>query len=275
VPELPEVEAVRRSLAPFLTRARIADVDVRRPDLRAPFPTAFRARLVGRTVRALDRRAKYLLATLSSGDTLIVHLGMSGSFRIDPAAGGAKAVSAADRHDHVVFSLASGAAITFNDPRRFGLMLLLTPAQLARHPVLSRLGVEPLSSEFDAAALARACRGRKTSLKVALLDQRIVAGLGNIYASEALHAARLSPFRRASTIATASGAPREAARRLTAAIKQVLTKAIDRVSGNYRSSRFRVYDREGDPCPRRNCSGVIRRRTQAGRSTFYCPACQR
>jgi formamidopyrimidine-DNA glycosylase len=175
----------------------------------------------------------------------------------------------------VVFSMSSGAVITFNDPRRFGLMLLLTPAALARHPVLSRLGLEPLSSEFDAATLARACRGRKTSLKVALLDQRIVAGLGNIYASEALHVARLSPFRRASTIATRSGTPREAAYRLAAAIKQVLTRAIDRESGAYRGARFRVYDREGEPCPRRGCGRVIRRRTQAGRSTFYCPVCQR
>jgi len=274
VPELPEVEAVRRSLEPFLINRRIRDVDVRRPDLRAPFPRAFRARLVGRIVRALDRRAKYILATLSSGETLIVHLGMSGSFRIEPPGRATKTAAAADRHDHVVFSMASGTAITFNDPRRFGLMLLLTPAELARHPVLSRLGLEPLSPAFDAAALALACRGRKTSLKIALLDQRVVAGIGNIYASEALHVARLSPFRRASTIATPSGAPRDAAFRLTTAIKQVLTKAINREPAPYRSSRFKVYDREGEPCPRHD-GGVIRRRTQGGRSTFYCPVCQR
>lgn len=281
MPELPEVEAERRRLEPFLTNARIRNVDVRRPDLRAPFPRAFRNRLVGRAVQSLDRRAKYLLATLSSGETLIVHLGMSGSFRVDPpdrAAArrhAARAAARADRHDHVVFSMSSGAVITFNDPRRFGLMLLLTPAELAGHPVLSRLGLEPLSSEFGALTLARACRGRRTSLKVALLDQRIVAGLGNIYASEALHLARLSPFRRASTIATRSGAPRDAAHRLAAAIKQVLTKAINRESGAYRGARFRVYDREGERCPRRGCGGIIRRRTQAGRSTFYCPVCQR
>jgi formamidopyrimidine-DNA glycosylase len=171
--------------------------------------------------------------------------------------------------------MSSGAVITFNDPRRFGLMILLTPPQLARHPVLGRLGPEPLSSEFDAAALARACRGKKISLKLALLDQRVVAGLGNIYVSEALHVARLSPFRRASTIATRWGEPREAAHRLTEAIKQVLTKAINRESRPYRSSRFRVYDREGEPCPRRGCGGIIKRRTQGGRSTFYCPVCQR
>jgi formamidopyrimidine-DNA glycosylase len=142
--------------------------------------------------------------------------------------------------------------------------------------VLGKLGPEPLSAEFDAFALARACKGRKVPLKVALLDQRVVAGLGNIYASEALHVAGLSPHRRASTIATSSGAPREPARRLVAAIKQVLNAAINRLSNaGYRSSRFRVYDREGEPCPRRQCGGTIRRRTQAGRSTFYCPVCQR
>jgi formamidopyrimidine-DNA glycosylase len=274
VPELPEVEAVRRRLAPFLTRTRIANVDVRRPDLRAPFPRHFRARLAGQTVLSLTRRAKYLLAALSSRETLIVHLGMSGSFRIDARVGIADAAGERDRHDHVVFYLSSGAAVTFNDPRRFGLMALLTPAQLARHPVLSRLGPEPLSPEFDAAALACACRGRKTPLKLALLDQRIVAGLGNIYASEALHVAGLSPFRRASTIATPSGAPRASADRLADAIKRVLTAAIDRSSADYRSSRFRVYDREGEKCLRRRCGGVIRRRTQGGRSTFYCSVCQ-
>ena len=272
MPELPEVEAVRRRLAPVLTLARIADVDVRRPDLRVPFPRRFRARLVGQTVLTLTRRAKYLLAVLSSRETLIVHLGMSGSFRVDASPDNA---AEPDRHDHVVFRLASGDTVTFNDPRRFGLMTLLTPAQLARHPVLSRLGPEPLSPGFDAAALARACRGKKIALKVALLDQRIVAGIGNIYASEALHLAGLSPFRRASTIATPAGAPREAAERLTEAIKRVLTIAIDRTSRTYRSSRFRVYDREGERCLRRGCGGVIKRRTQAGRSTFYCPVCQR
>ena len=172
--------------------------------------------------------------------------------------------------------MATGTIITFNDPRRFGLMELQTQSQLARHPVLSRLGPEPLSPAFDAAALARACKGKSTPLKVALLDQRVVAGLGNIYASEALHAARLSPRRRAATIATPSGAPRESAYLLTAAIKQVLERAIVRTTATtYRSGRFRVYDREGERCLRRGCDGTIRRRTQAGRSTFYCPVCQR
>jgi formamidopyrimidine-DNA glycosylase len=182
-----------------------------------------------------------------------------------------------DPHDHVVFHMSSGAVVVFNDPRRFGQMDLLSPAALADHAALRTLGPEPLSAEFDAEALARALRGEKTSLKAALLDQRVVAGLGNIYVSEALHRARLSPNRRASTIATPSGAPREGARALATAIRQVLTEAIARAIDPraYRSSRFRVYDREGEPCRRPRCGGVIRRRTQAGRSTFYCPVCQR
>jgi formamidopyrimidine-DNA glycosylase len=257
-------------LEPAMTDARFDDVIVRRPDLRGPFPRKFRARLVGETVRALTRRAKYLLAELSSGETLLMHLGMSGWFAVSRAA------APPGRHDHVIFEMSSGAIVTFNDPRRFGFMDIVPKGGLASHPTLSALGPEPLSPAFDAAALSRACTGKKTSLKAALLDQRVVAGLGNIYVSEALHVARLSPQRRASTIATPSGAPRDAAIRLTAAIKQVLNEAIDRASRKtYRSSRFRVYDREAEPCPRSRCTGVIRRRTQAGRSTFYCPVCQR
>jgi formamidopyrimidine-DNA glycosylase len=281
LPELPEVEAVRRQLAPVMTHARIVDAELRRPDLRTKFPPDFRSRVKDRTVEALTRRAKYLLATLSSTDTVVMHLGMSGSFRVESPPGTSAADPlrsiAFDRHDHVVFRLSSGAIVVFNDPRRFGLMVVLTPAELAAHPVLSRLGPEPLSPQFTADALAAACRGRKTSLKAALLDQRLVAGLGNIYASEALHAARVSPRRRAATIATRSGAPRAAARLLTAAITQVLTRAIDGAASNrpYRSSRFRVYDREGQRCLRPRCGGTIRRITQAARSTFYCPVCQR
>lgn len=271
MPELPEVEIVRRELSPIMTGARIDLVELRRPDLRVPFPTRFRARLEGWTVTKLERRAKYLLADLSSGETLLMHLGMSGSFRIATAEG-----AGPDRHDHVLFHLSSGATVVFNDPRRFGVMDLLPPGGLPAHPVLGRLGPEPLSPDFDVYALARACAGKKTSLKAALLDQRVVSGLGNIYVSEALHLAGLSPRRRASTIATPGGAPREAAHRLAAAIKQVLEEAIARASGTrYRSSRFRVYDREGAPCRRRGCRGTIQRRTQAGRSTFYCGVCQR
>ena len=249
--------------------ARFVEVVLRRPDLRTAFPRRFTARLRGQTVVRLDRRAKYLLAVLSSGETLLMHLGMSGSFRVERLPG------AAGRHDHVVFRMSSGASVTFNDPRRFGFMDLLTPRQLAGHSTLSRLGPEPLSPAFDAAALARACRGKKTTLKAALLDQRVVAGLGNIYASEALYRARLSPQRQASTIATPSGAPRAAAVRLAAAIKQVLEEAVARQSRRYRSARFRVYDRAGERCLRANCSGSIAQRTQAGRTTYYCPVCQR
>ena len=201
-----------------------------------------------------------------------MHLGMSGDFRIAPA----ESVGEPGKHDHVIFRMSSGKTIVFSDVRRFGFMDLVPPGAAAKHPALKVLGPEPLSPDFNAAFLARALKGKKTSLKAALLDQRVVAGLGNIYASEALHRARLSPRRRASTIATPSGAPREAAQHLVDAIKQVLTEAIDRAStNNYRGGRFRVYDREGKPCLRPRCPGVIRRRTQAGRSTFYCPICQR
>jgi formamidopyrimidine-DNA glycosylase len=259
-----------------MVRARITAVEVRRPDLRKPFPRRFAGRLTGQQVVSLTRRAKYLLASLSSAETLLMHLGMSGSFRVSRDSP-ARRRPPRDPHDHVVFHMSSGSAVVFNDPRRFGVMELIAPDALQSHPVLSRLGPEPLSGGFDAIRLAGACRGRSTSLKAALMDQRVVAGLGNIYASEALHVAGLSPRRRASTIATASGAPREAAHRLAAAIKQVLEDAIARQSrsGDDRENPFLVYDRHGEPCPRRRCAGTVRRREQAGRSTFYCPVCQR
>jgi formamidopyrimidine-DNA glycosylase len=259
--------------------ARISAVDLRRPDLRKPFPRRFVARLEGQRVVALIRRAKYLLASLSSDETLLMHLGMSGSLRVvrDVApARGAHRHPHDDPHDHVVFHMSSGKAVVFNDPRRFGVMELIPAGCLPAHPAVSALGPEPLSDEFDAAALAQACRGKKTSLKAALMDQRVVAGLGNIYASEALHVAGLSPRRLASTLATPSGAPREAAHRLTAAIKHVLTSAIARQAGRADAERpFLVYDRQDEPCGKQNCSGTIRRRAQGGRSTFYCPTCQR
>ncbi len=263
-----------------MTGARFESVVLRRPNLRAPFPAGFVTRLTGQTVRALNRRAKYLLAELSSGETLLMHLGMTGWFRIarDMDASGSSDAGSRDPepHDHVIFRMSSGATVLFNDPRRFGFMDLSPRDELADHPALRRLGPEPLAEDFSAAVLARACRGKKTSLKAALLDQRVVAGLGNIYVSEALHHAGLLPHRRASTIATPSGAPREHAHRLTKAIKQVLTRAVEReLNATYRSSRFRVYDREGQHCLRSRCGGTIKRRTQAGRSTFYCPICQR
>jgi formamidopyrimidine-DNA glycosylase len=256
--------------------ARFSRVILRRDGLRRPFPPNFAVRLERRTVRALRRRGKYLLADLSSGETLVMHLGMSGSMRVDRDAGAAGRVDNTDRHDHVVFHLSSGASVTFNDPRRFGAMDLVPRGQLAQHPAFGAMGPEPLATDFDGAMLARRCAGRRTSLKVALLDQHVVAGLGNIYASEALHRAGLSPRRRASTIATAAGHPRPGAHRLAAAIKQVLRDAIARKAMPlYRASRFRVYDRAGERCRTAGCNGTIRRFQQAGRSTFYCPDCQR
>jgi formamidopyrimidine-DNA glycosylase len=259
-----------------MTGARYTRVTVRRPDLRIPFPRRFAVRLTGETVVALTRRAKYLVAELSSGETLLMHLGMSGSFRVERAGTGGRAQRPPGLHDHVVFEMSTGAVVTFNDPRRFGFMDLLTPRQLAAHPALRTLGPEPLSEMFDAFSLALALKGKRTSLKAALLDQRVVAGLGNIYVSEALHRAGLSPLRRASTIATPSGKPRPAAHRLSAAIKQVLIDAVERRRNpSYRAHRFQVYDREKESCRTRGCVGTIQRRTQAGRSTFYCPSCQR
>jgi formamidopyrimidine-DNA glycosylase len=272
VPELPEVETVRQLLEPAMRGAKFRRVIVNRPDLRIPFPDRFVERLRGQTVASVSRRGKYLTVELSSGETLIMHLGMSGWFHV--AAIGDRAREA-DPHDHVAFVMSSGQTVLFNDPRRFGFMDLAAAGELDRYPALSRMGPEPLSRAFDAAALARACRGRKTSLKVALLDQRVVSGLGNIYASEALHHARLSPLRKASTIATASGAPKSIAVDLAAAIKAVLTSAIKRRESPYRSARFRVYEREGQPCRRHGCGGTIKRIWQAGRSTFYCPKCQK
>jgi len=262
-----------------MVRARIDSVERRRPDLRRPFPRRFVERLSAKTVVAVRRRAKYLLASLSSGETLLIHLGMSGSLRVVRDAARHERPRrdvAPDPHDHVVFHMSSGRAVIFNDPRRFGVMDLIPAGDLDVHPALSGLGPEPLSDDFDADALARACRGKKTSIKAALLDQRVVAGLGNIYASEALHVAGISPLRRASILATPSGAPRAATHRLVDAIKRVLAAAIARQTrGVYREGEFAVYDRPGEPCLVSGCTGVIRRRVQAGRSTFYCPICQR
>ncbi|HZB26801.1 MAG TPA: bifunctional DNA-formamidopyrimidine glycosylase/DNA-(apurinic or apyrimidinic site) lyase [Vicinamibacterales bacterium] len=268
MPELPEVEATRRRLRRAMEGVRIVRIIVRRADLRGPFQSDFAQRLEGQTIRALRRRAKYLVAELSSGDLLLMHLGMSGSFRVERSG---RAVLEA--HDHVVFELACGSSVIFNDPRRFGSMRVIAGAEAASHPVLNALGPEPLARDFDGGLLASQLRRRRTSLKAALSDQSVVAGLGNIYVSEALHRAGLSPMRRASTLATRSGAPRRAAQLLAAAIKQVLEDAI---AGQRRDSedRFRVYDREGERCRRRRCPGIIRRRVQSGRSTFYCPLCQ-
>jgi formamidopyrimidine-DNA glycosylase len=271
VPELPEVESVRRMLAPAMHGARFRRVILNRPNLRIPFPDRFIERLRGTTVDAVSRRGKYLTVELSSGETLIMHLGMTGWFHVAPIGDRSRDP---DPHDHVAFVMSSGKAVLFNDPRRFGFMDLAEPGALEDYPSLRRMGPEPLSKTFDANSLARKCKGKKVSLKVALLDQRIVAGLGNIYASEALHHARLSPLRKAATIATANGTPKPEARRLAASVKAVLTNAIKRRETPYRSARFRVYEREGLKCLRPGCGGTIKRVWQAGRSTFYCPKCQ-
>jgi len=281
VPELPEVEAVRRQLRRVMEGARIARVETRRADLRSPFPRDFAARLEGQKVNALRRRAKYLLADLESGDTLLMHLGMSGSFRVVK---GRKDVvqgefyferSHLDAHDHVLFTMSSGATIVFNDPRRFGQMDIVAAGELTSNRALKSLGPEPLDRAFTATTLAWALKGKKTTLKAALSDQRVVAGLGNIYVCEALHRARLSPKRRASTLATASGEPRPGAEALAEAIQDVLKEAIARQHRYQGDDRFRVYDHEGQRCPRRGCPGTIKQIVQVGRSTFFCPVCQR
>jgi formamidopyrimidine-DNA glycosylase len=292
MPELPEVETVRRGLEQAMQGERIARVEVRRGDLRWPLAKDFVQRLQGKTVTGLGRRAKYLLVDFSSGDVLLMHLGMSGSFHVfagnDQQLGRyyherAKALA----HDHVVFHLASGARVTFNDPRRFGSMKVLPRAALDAEPLLRGLGPEPLGNAFDAAMLARACHGKQTSLKAALLDQRVVAGLGNIYVCEALYRAHLSPKRRASTIAERAGTPNDRAKLLVEAVKAVLTDALKDGGSSLRDHRltdgelgmfqhhFRVYDRAGEPCRTPRCRGVIKRIVQNGRSTFYCPVCQK
>ena len=288
MPELPEVETVRRGLAPAMEGARLLKVEVRDRRLRWPLAKDFEKRLTGETVQGLGRRAKYLLADLSSGDVLIMHLGMSGSFRVGKDAKPGiyyHERSKSTAHDHVVFHMSNGSTVTFNDPRRFGSMKLVPRAKLEQEPLLRGLGPEPLGNEFDAAVLAQACQGKKTSLKAALSDQRIVAGLGNIYVCEALFRAQLSPKRRASTIADRNGKPNARAVALVEAIKAVLEDAIAAGGSSLRDHRrtdgalgdfqhnFRVYDREGEPCP--GCKGKIKRIVQTGRSTFYCPSCQK
>jgi formamidopyrimidine-DNA glycosylase len=277
VPELPEVDYERRRLQRAMARARIRRVVTRRANLRYDFPPDFAHRLEGQMVCGVARRAKYLLAELGSGEVLLMHLGMSGSFRVVHR-NTREQVLHEDRyglHDHVIFELSTGAFVVFNDPRRFGFMLLLAPGEVDTHATLGRLGPEPLAPRFDVSALAKELRQRKSTLKIALSDQRVIAGLGNIYVCEALHHARLSPLRRASTLATRAGEPRPALDVLVKAIRDVLREAIRNQNRAGGADRFRVYDREGRRCPRRGCAGTIKRIVQAGRSTFYCPVCQK
>ena len=288
MPELPEVETVRRGLARVMEGATFKKVEVRDRRLRWPIVKDFEKRITGKTIEGLGRRAKYLLADLSSGDVLIMHLGMSGSFRVGKDAKPGVYYhqrSKSTAHDHVVFHMSNGTAVTFNDPRRFGSMKLVRRANLDKEPLLRNLGPEPLGNEFDAAMLAKACAGKKTSLKAALSDQRVVAGLGNIYVCEALFRARLSPKRHASTIADRKGNPNEHAQALVDAINVILNDAIKAGGSSLRDHRradgslgnfqhnFQVYDREGQPCS--GCNGKVKRIVQTGRSTFYCPSCQK
>ncbi len=292
MPELPEVETVRRGLAPAMEGALIERADVRRPDLRFPFPDDFATRLAGRRILALRRRAKYLLADLSRRETLIMHLGMSGSFRIDhhdPVA--AEAFHAergkSEKHDHVVLHLRDGPAVIYNDPRRFGFMTLAESARLDEHPLLRDLGVEPTGNAMRAELLAKGMAGRTSPVKAALLDQKLIAGLGNIYVCEALWRAQISPRRLARSLVTRAGEATARLERLTADIRAVIAEAIEaggsslrdhiQASGElgYFQHSFAAYDREGEPCRHAECDGAIRRIVQSGRSTFYCPRCQR
>jgi formamidopyrimidine-DNA glycosylase len=293
MPELPEVETVRRGLAPVMEGAVIEKVELRRPDLRIPFPPRFAKRLTGRRITGLGRRAKYLLADLDDGNVLIMHLGMSGSFRINAEGGKALAGtyhhprSERRSHDHVVFYLSSGASVIFNDPRRFGLMDIVPRTELQTSKHFRGMGIEPLGNVLDAATLTKLFAGRTAPLKAALMDQRLIAGLGNIYVCEALWRARLAPDRAAGTLTTKTGKPTAAATRLAGAIREVLIDAIAAGGSSLRDHRridgelgdfqhdFAVYDREGEPCPRPGCRGTICRSVQSGRSTFYCPVCQR
>ena len=292
MPELPEVETVRRGLQPVMEGSRIVKMEVRRKDLRFPFQRDFVARLTGQTVTGLGRRAKYLMADLGSGDVLLMHLGMSGSFRVikdedEKTPGQFHHPRDEDRaHDHVVFQMSSGASVVFNDPRRFGYMKIIARQALDEEPLLRGLGPEPLGNEFDAAMLAHACANKKTSLKAALLDQRVVAGLGNIYVCEALYRSHLSPRRLAATLAK-KGEPTDHAKRLVSAIHAVLNQAIKAGGSSLRDHRqtsgelgyfqhsFQVYDREGEKCQTAGCGGIVKRFTQNGRSTFWCPKCQK
>jgi formamidopyrimidine-DNA glycosylase len=297
MPELPEVETVKRGLEPVLLGRSFAKVETRRANLRFPFPADFAAKLEGATVQNLTRRAKYILVECDNGQTLIVHLGMTGRFTVLKPEGGADNLGefyfeagtgnkADGPHDHVVFTLGNGMRLVYSDPRRFGMMDLSETGRITQHRLLKDIGVEPLGNELNGAHLAEKFRGKSAPLKSALLDQRVIAGLGNIYVCEALHRAGLSPTRKAGTLVKAkSYDPRIDV--LVRHIKEILGEAIraggstlqdfvgaDGEKGSYQQ-RFSAYDREGDSCSTRNCKGTIKRIMQAGRSTFYCSICQK
>ena len=270
MPELPEVETTVRGLVPVLEGRRLVSVEARRADLRWAFPPDLRQRLTGAVVTSLGRRAKYGLIDTDRGDTLVFHLGMSGKWRVDPTEIGV--------HDHFLMETEEGRRLALNDPRRFGSLDLVRTEEVSAWPPFAKMGPEPLSEDFDAGYLKRALEGRSAPIKALLLDQRVVAGLGNIYVCEALNLARIAPGRAGGRISISR------LEVLVAAIKQVLLAAIEaggsslrdyvRPDGElgYFSKQWRVYGREGEPC---ECGATIRRRTDSGRSTFYCPVCQR
>jgi formamidopyrimidine-DNA glycosylase len=295
MPELPEVETVRLGLESVLTGRSFVRVEQRRPDLRFPLPERFAERLTGRRVLRLGRRAKYILIHLDRDEVLTVHLGMTGRLIVsnggperDLTLGQYVYEHGKDaRHDHLVFTMSGGAVVTYNDARRFGYMTLIPTAEIEQDAFFRGLGVEPLSDDLNAAYLARRACGKKVDLKAFLMDQRIIAGLGNIYVCEALFRAGLDPWKGAARLATKTGKPTPAAERLVPEIKAVLADAI-RAGGStlrdYKQANgdigsfqkeFAVYGREGEPCARPGCRGTVRRKTQGGRSTFFCPACQR
>ncbi len=283
MPELPEVETVRRGLTSAMEGVVIERVEVNRPDLRWPFPDRMADRLSGKRVNRLRRRSKYILIDLSSGETLLIHLGMSGRMIVsgDPLGQFVHNHPAPAKHDHVVFHMANGARVTFNDPRRFGAMDLLATDAADQHKLLSSLGPEPLGNDFHEDHLISAFRNKNTPVKSALLDQRIVAGLGNIYVCEALFRAGVSPRRKAGQVS------KQRVAALVPVVRQVLQDAIEAGGSSLRDfrqadgelgyfqHRFDVYGREGEPCRTNGCNGSIQRITQSGRSSFYCAQCQR
>ncbi|MBX9931806.1 MAG: bifunctional DNA-formamidopyrimidine glycosylase/DNA-(apurinic or apyrimidinic site) lyase [Methylobacterium sp.] len=294
MPELPEVETVRLGLSPAMVGARVSRVILRRPNLRFPFPERFAERLEGATVTDLERRAKYLTAALDSGETLILHLGMSGRFdvklpdgrNLSPGDFYLEGALGTPKHDHVVLTMSNGATVTYNDARRFGFMDLVPTQDLAACRHFAGMGIEPLGEGLTGEAVARLFRHKITPLKSALLDQRLIAGLGNIYVCEALHRAGLHPELPAGSLAKPDGAPTPKARLLARTIRDVLTEAVAAGGSTLRDyaltdgsigafqHRFRVYDRVGQPCTAKSCKGIVERIVQSGRSTFFCASCQ-
>ncbi len=296
MPELPEVETVRRGLEPFMEGGAIQKAVINRPNLRFPFPDQFVERLEGQQILSVGRRAKYLIVDLASGEVLVMHLGMSGSYRIELAEG----VSApglfhhprsdAQKHDHVMISVNGPhgrANVIYNDPRRFGYMDLVARSEMETHKHFAGVGVEPTGNSLDGALISKLFAGKSAPLKAALLDQRLIAGLGNIYVCEALWRARLSPERKATSITRKDGKATERTELLATSIREIIASAIEAGGSSLRDHKqtdgtmgyfqhtFNVYDQEGEACKAKGCSSVIKRIVQSGRSTFYCPTCQR